>query len=449
MIVLQGLTKAFRLGPGRMKYIAHDINAVFPPRTSVALLGRNGAGKSTLLKIIGGTMDPDHGRVLSSGRISWQIGFAGSFHPDLSGAQNTRFIARVYGVDTDALMTSVQDFAELGDSFFMPFRTYSSGMKARFAFGVSMGIPFTYYLIDEVTAVGDAAFRAKCTTVLRERLDDAGAIVVSHSDSMLRQICSAGAVLEDGVLSYYDNIDDAIERHNRNMGTLSTSENETLLDPTSPKAKYLAGSKEMAAGNAAKAASHFAAAIQAEPGRAKWHASLGAALSESGNTPAAIASYQEATHLAPLDARYQLSLARLLVKNSQSAEAIPAFRMATALNPSVIAGFVGLGRALLLAGQHDEARLHLERALQLDPDDISAHQQLLHLARLTRDHSMAERHARAILAIQPDHVAARSALAVLGLNNDNNEQARMHLDALLSADPEQSKAGAPRTSECG
>jgi capsular polysaccharide transport system ATP-binding protein len=216
MIALKAVTKAFWRGQ-KLNYIARDISTVFPSNTSVALLGRNGAGKSTLLKIIGGTMRPDSGKVLSNGRISWQIGFAGSFHPDLTGAQNTRFIARVYGVDTDSLAESVADFAELGDSFQMPFRSYSSGMKARFAFGVSMSIPFSYYLIDEVTSVGDASFRAKCTAVLTERLSGAGAIVVSHSDGMLRSMCTAGAVLENGVLTYYEDVEEAIAHHNRNM----------------------------------------------------------------------------------------------------------------------------------------------------------------------------------------------------------------------------------------
>ncbi|MGL4823128.1 MAG: ABC transporter ATP-binding protein, partial [Plesiomonas shigelloides] len=112
---------------------------------------------------------------------------------------------------------AVSDFAGLGDSFHMPFRTYSSGMRARLAFGVSMSIPFEYYLIDEVTSVGDAAFRAKCNAVLTERLNEAGAVVVSHSDATLRAICSAGAVLENGVLTYYDAIEEALEHHNRNM----------------------------------------------------------------------------------------------------------------------------------------------------------------------------------------------------------------------------------------
>jgi capsular polysaccharide transport system ATP-binding protein len=216
MITLSHLTKSFRVGSGR-KFIAKDINAVFPDRTSVALLGRNGAGKSTLLKIIGGTMRSDHGTVNSTGAVSWQIGFAGSFHPDLTGAQNTRFIARIYGIDTNGLEDYVLNFSELGTSFKMPVRTYSSGMRARLAFGVSMGIPFSYYLIDEVTSVGDVSFKEKCRAVLEDRLDRAGSIVVSHSESTLKSICSAGAVLEGGRLFYYESVDDAIAHHNENM----------------------------------------------------------------------------------------------------------------------------------------------------------------------------------------------------------------------------------------
>jgi capsular polysaccharide transport system ATP-binding protein len=216
MIRLENLSKSFRVGQTR-KHVARNISATFPAGTSVGLLGRNGAGKSTLLKILGGQMRPDSGRIVSTGRISWQIGYAGSFHGDLTGAQNVRFIARVYGIDSDDLCEYVNDFAELGASFNAPFRTYSSGMRARLAFGISMGIPFSYYLIDEVTAVGDAAFRKKCVTVLRARLEESGAIVVSHADATLREMCSMGAVLEDGVLTWHDSIEDAIRHHNANM----------------------------------------------------------------------------------------------------------------------------------------------------------------------------------------------------------------------------------------
>lgn len=216
MIQLQNLTKTFIL-EGQRKTVANDISMTFPTGVSVGLLGRNGAGKSTLLKMIAGTMDATSGRIVSTGTISWPVGFSGSFHIDLSGAQNTRFIARIYGVDTDDLVRFVSDFAGLGQQFYLPIRTYSSGMRSRLAFGVSMGISFDTYLVDEVTSVGDAAFRAKSSRLFRDRMRQAGAIVVSHGMGMIRTLCDSGAVLEDGQLLYFDDVEEAIEHHERNM----------------------------------------------------------------------------------------------------------------------------------------------------------------------------------------------------------------------------------------
>ena len=203
--------------PNGEKTVLEDVSTVFPKGQCIALLGRNGAGKSTLLKMIAGTLDLDDGEIRISGTVSWPIGFAGSFHPDLTAAQNTRFVARVYGVATDGLSDFVQDFAELGSFFHMPVRTLSAGMKARLAFGVSMGVPFDCYLIDEVTAVGDMAFREKCKAYLLDRLKRAGAIVVSHSLPLLLEICDAAMVLEHGQLHYYDDINAAMAAHRQNL----------------------------------------------------------------------------------------------------------------------------------------------------------------------------------------------------------------------------------------
>ncbi len=131
-------------------------------------MGRNGAGKSTLLSMIAGTTDFESGFIRSEGTISWPVGFRGSFHPDLTGAQNTRFVARVYGVDTDELLEFVQAFSNLGEHFNAPIRSYSSGMRSRLSFGISMGIHFDTYLVDEVTSVGDASFKAKSFQVLKQ-----------------------------------------------------------------------------------------------------------------------------------------------------------------------------------------------------------------------------------------------------------------------------------------
>jgi len=212
MIRLENLNKSF-LFRGQRKVVADNLNIEFPSGVSIGLLGRNGAGKTTLLRMIAGTMDPDSGRVRTRGTMSWPVGLSGGFHGDLSGAQNVRFIARVYGVDTDELLDFVESFADLGMHFHQPVRTYSSGMRARLGFGVSMGIRFDTYLVDEVTSVGDEVFKHKSTALFKERMNNAGAIVVSHSPPMIRQMCQAGMVLVDGKLSYFDKIGDAIAYH--------------------------------------------------------------------------------------------------------------------------------------------------------------------------------------------------------------------------------------------
>lgn len=222
MIRFDNLTKVFAL-EGQRKTVADNINVTFPTGRAVALLGRNGAGKSTLLQMVAGTLTPTSGRIVSTGTISWPVGFAGSFHPELSGAQNVRFVGRIYGVDTDELIAFVEDFAGLEVHFHLPFRTYSSGMKARLAFGVSMGIGFDTYLVDEVTSVGDAAFRERSTTVFRERMKNAGAVVVTHSMPQVRELCTSAAVLHNGKLIYYDALEEGISAHLENMRNLNAT----------------------------------------------------------------------------------------------------------------------------------------------------------------------------------------------------------------------------------
>jgi len=218
MIRLVNLSKSYRTPRGR-KVIADNINITFPTGKAVGLLGRNGAGKSTLMNMIGGLVKPDSGEIQQTGTVSWPVGFAGSFNRDMTGAQNTKFIARVYGVDTEELEAYVEDFAELGPHFYAPVRSYSSGMRSRLAFGVSIGIPFDTYLVDEVTSVGDAAFKRKSRFAFMDRMKTSGAVFVSHSTRQLKKFCDAGAVLENGQLHYFDDVNDAIAMHHANMGS--------------------------------------------------------------------------------------------------------------------------------------------------------------------------------------------------------------------------------------
>ena len=212
MIRFENLTKSYRVN-GMQKMVIDGLSMELPTGKSLALLGRNGAGKSTLMQLIAGTMRPDTGRVLSDGSISWPVGFGGSFHPDLTGAQNVRFIARIYGVDTDELTAFVEEFAELGKHFDMPVRSYSSGMRSRLTFGASFGIQFDTYLVDEVTAVGDAAFRRKSQALFIDRMKTSSAILVTHEMGQVRSFCNSAILLEDGHLTYFENVEDGITAH--------------------------------------------------------------------------------------------------------------------------------------------------------------------------------------------------------------------------------------------
>ena len=216
MITLENVTKAYWYR-GKPKYIARNLSAVIPTGARLALMGRNGAGKSTLLAMMAGSVNPDRGRIRATGSLSWPIGLTGSVHPELTGAQNVKFLARVYGVDTAELVAFVEEFAELGLNFHEPVRTYSSGMRSRLNFGMSMGIRFDTYLIDEVSATGDAAFRGKSTKVFEDRLSKSGLVMVSHSDGLMRATCTSGAVLENGSITFYDDVNEALEVHNRNL----------------------------------------------------------------------------------------------------------------------------------------------------------------------------------------------------------------------------------------
>jgi len=216
VIRFENLTKSFWVR-GEKRIVIDNLNLTLPTGRSLALLGRNGAGKSTLLQMIAGTMRPDSGRIVTDGTMSWPVGFGGSFHGELTGAQNVRFIARIYGVDTESLLAFVADFAELGKFFYMPVRAYSSGMKSRLTFGASMGIRFDTYLVDEVTAVGDASFKRKSRAVFVDRMRHSSAIMVSHSMGQLRQFCNAGVVLENGQMQYFDDLDEAIACHEEIM----------------------------------------------------------------------------------------------------------------------------------------------------------------------------------------------------------------------------------------
>lgn len=213
MIRLRNVRKTYRMKTGR-RLVLDDLSADFVPGVNVGILGRNGAGKSTLMRIIGGAIMPDKGYVERTSRISWPIGFRGCFHGSLTGRENLRFVSRIYKADINQVTRFVEDFTELEDYLDMPVKTYSSGMSAKLAFGLSMAIGFDFYLIDELTAVGDASFRRKSQEVFLERKKTSTLLVVSHSISTIKQHCDVAGVLDQGQITFYDKIDDAVARYN-------------------------------------------------------------------------------------------------------------------------------------------------------------------------------------------------------------------------------------------
>lgn len=217
MIRLTDVCKDYRTRSG-LRRVLHNINLTIEPGECVGILGRNGAGKSTLIRMISGAERPTRGTVERNMSVSWPLAFSGGFQGSLSGADNVRFICRIYGVDFEPRFAFVKDFAELGMYMYEPVSTYSSGMRSRLAFGISMTIDFDCYLIDEVLAVGDARFRHRCSIELFEKRRDKAKLIVSHSHRHLKNVCSRFLLIENGKIEEYDDFDDVYFRYKDLIG---------------------------------------------------------------------------------------------------------------------------------------------------------------------------------------------------------------------------------------
>lgn len=214
MIICENLRKSYPAGHGRREVLS-GINFTVSPGERVALLGRNGAGKSTLIKQIGGVELPDSGRIIRQMSTSWPIGFNGGFQGSLTGYDNARFIARIYGRAYAEMREFVEEFTELGGSLRMPVKTYSSGMRARLAFALSLAIEFDCYLIDEVILVGDQNFQRKCQIELFEKRADRAMIIASHDMHTIRETCNRALLLNNGVATIYDDVSTAVEAYDQ------------------------------------------------------------------------------------------------------------------------------------------------------------------------------------------------------------------------------------------
>lgn len=221
MIRIQDLHKRYKTDHGLGKWVLSGVNLTIPSHTNVGLIGRNGAGKSTLLRLIGGIDIPDKGQVERHCRMSWPLGLAGGLQGSLTGRQNAKFVCRLHGDDADLKekLHFINAFAELGEEFDQPIKTYSSGMQARLKFAMSLAFEFDVYLVDELTAVGDAAFAKKAKQAFRDLAGRSNIIMVSHDEKMLTQFCQSGIWLHNGQAHWFQDIDDALKAYKNSISS--------------------------------------------------------------------------------------------------------------------------------------------------------------------------------------------------------------------------------------
>jgi len=219
MIIVDDVYKRYQTDHGPGKWVLQGVSFTIPPKVSVGLVGCNGAGKSTLLRLVGGVDTPNRGSVERCCRVSWPMGFGGGLQGALTGRQNAKFVCRVHGHEDDIpdRLAYIQDFADLGESFDEPVKTYSTGMKSRLQFGLSLAFNFDVYISDEVTAAGDAFFKEKAATAFKSLADHASLIMVSHGVGTLRQFCTAGIWLNEGHAYWFDDISDALKEYKKSQ----------------------------------------------------------------------------------------------------------------------------------------------------------------------------------------------------------------------------------------
>ncbi|OCG19212.1 MULTISPECIES: ABC transporter ATP-binding protein [unclassified Gilliamella] len=213
MIIVNNVSKQYPTRKG-YKTVLNNINFSLQKGEKIGILGRNGAGKSTLIRLISEIEKPTSGSIVRNMSISWPLAFSGGFQGSLSGMDNLKFICRIYGSCIEKTKKYVEDFAELGDYLFEPIKKYSSGMKARLAFALSLSIEFDCYLIDEVIAVGDSRFTQKCKKELFENKKDRALILVSHNMNAIKNYCDKAMVLDAGCLYQFDTIAQAYTYYN-------------------------------------------------------------------------------------------------------------------------------------------------------------------------------------------------------------------------------------------
>jgi capsular polysaccharide transport system ATP-binding protein len=215
MIELSNVTKYFQTNEGK-KYILNDVSLIIPSGVNVGILGQNGAGKSTLMRMLGKIEFPNRGRINSQHTFSWPLAISGGFVGTMTGRANVKFVCNLYGKkreEKEEIINNVLAFTELESYFDMPIKTYSSGMRARLNFALSLMFDFDYLLIDETLSVGDSRFKQKSKDALMEKIQTCNVLLVSHQMDILQEVCDVGIVVHCGKLHYFSEIQDAIHHY--------------------------------------------------------------------------------------------------------------------------------------------------------------------------------------------------------------------------------------------
>ncbi len=213
MIEFQNVCKVYETKTSN-NIILDNVSFKFPEKKNIGVLGVNGAGKSTLLRLVAGSEYPNSGKIIRKGKYSWPLGFSGSFHPHLTGIENLHFACRIYDADIKYVTEYVKDFAEIGEYIDEPIKTYSSGMRSRLAFALSMAIDFDVYLVDEIMGVGDKGFKTKCRNAFQEKRERSSIIMISHDMNTIRDYSDVAILLTGEKLEIHEDVDQAIDLYN-------------------------------------------------------------------------------------------------------------------------------------------------------------------------------------------------------------------------------------------
>lgn len=312
MIALHNVHKYYQTRSGR-NHVLKDVSFSLRKGEKLGILGRNGAGKSTLVRLISGAELPNSGTVRREMSVSWPLAFGGAFQYMLSGVDNVRFISRIYEQDFERNLAFVEDFAELGPYLHEPVRTYSSGMRARLAFAISMIIEFDCFLIDEVGAVGDARFHQRCNYELFEKRADRAMVIISHDATYVRNNCDRFAVLHEGWFLQFDDFDVAYEFFSQRIGLstpvavplLRSAQRSAILDSLHRLAiaddRFLVnvqqGDWARDQHQWAKSEGHYRAALALHPYERTFWSQLGHVVREQGKLEEAEIAYRTACAL--------------------------------------------------------------------------------------------------------------------------------------------------------